>query len=117
MYLCPTLGLRVDGKFSVHKFQPLSHTGDTQPASQDCHLGVKANSRIAHGEMDCIQRSEQFNLEVPLSTVLHRIKQRFLQHPEEGKANLQRRMAWHVKVFEVNFDSLFFGESFAKGFG
>jgi hypothetical protein len=82
VYLCPTLGLRVDKKDSIHKFQPLSHTGDTKPASQDCHLGIKANSRIAHGEMDYIRRSEQFNLEVPLSTVPRRIEERFLQHSE-----------------------------------
>ena len=78
MCLCPTLGLGVDRKVAVHEFQPLSHTGDTKPASQPCHSGVKANFRIAHREMDYALCSEQFNLEVPLSAVLGRIEQRFL---------------------------------------
>jgi len=82
VYLCPTLGLRADKRVSIHEFQPLSHTGDTKPASQDCHLGVKANPRIAHGEMDYTRRSEQFNFEVLLSTVPRRIEERLLQHSE-----------------------------------
>lgn len=54
--------------------------------------------------MNCTRRSEQFNLEVPLSTVLRRIEQCFLQHSKEWKGNLQRHMAWEVMASEVNFD-------------
>jgi hypothetical protein len=80
MYLGSKLCLRFDRKFPVHKFQPLSHTCETKPASLHCHIGVKANSRIAHGEVDCTRCSEQFNLEAALSTMLRRIEQRFLKH-------------------------------------
>jgi L-lactate utilization protein LutB len=101
MYRGAAIELRVDRKLSVHEFHPLSHTRETKPSSLHCHSGVKAKSRIAHGEMDCTRCSEQFNLEVPLSTVLRRIEQRFLQHSEEWKGNLQRDMAWQVTAPEV----------------
>jgi L-lactate utilization protein LutB len=116
VYSGTTLALRVDQKLSVHKFQPLSHTGETKPTSLPCHFGVKANSRIAHGEMECTQCSEQFNLEVPFSTMLRRIEQRFLQHSEEGKGNLQRQTAWHLMAFEVNFNFMLVGELSAEAF-
>jgi hypothetical protein len=116
MHLRSTLGLRVNRKLSVHESQPLSHTGETKPASLHCRSGVTAKSRIAYGETDCTQCSEQFNLEVPLYTVLRRIEQRFLQHSEEWKGNLQRHMAWHVTASEVNFDFPLCGELSAEGF-
>src|SRR5580704_1754056 len=67
--------------------------------------------------MDCIRSPEHFNLDVTLSAMLRRIDQRFLQHAEDGKGNLQRGMAWQIMALEVNFDFLLLGELFAEALG
>jgi len=70
--------LRVDGKLTVHQLQSLSHADEPQAATVDGILRVKANSQVAHSQLNLSLCTPQLHFEVPRAAVLHRILQGFL---------------------------------------
>ena len=71
-------GLRLDGNLTAHQLHSLSHADEPEAATVDGVLRVKANSQVAHGQLNLSLCTAQFHFEVPHATVLHRILQSFL---------------------------------------
>ena len=85
-----SLELRVDGKNSLHEFQPLLHAVETKPAALPCRFKVEACALFADREMNLIRCSLQLHIELPDPAVFHRIVQGFLKYTKEAKGNVRR---------------------------
>src|SRR6266566_3491629 len=102
-------GLGIYDKFSMDQFQTFLHAGQAQTPARDCRLGVKANSRIAHRQLNLIRRILEANLEVPRPAMLDSILEPFLQDAKEAKRDLLRQLPRDLVGVKLNLDSMFLG--------
>ena len=71
-------GVRLDGNLTAHQLYSLSHADEPEAATVDGVLRIKANSQIAHGQLNFSRGAVQFHFELSRAAVLHRILQSFL---------------------------------------
>ena len=73
-----SVGLRLNGKFPVHKFQPLLHADKTQPPALNSRFSIKAYARITDAQRKGPGLPAKFHVEASRLAVLHRVVQRLL---------------------------------------
>ena len=73
-----SLGLRFDGKDSLHEFQSLLHAIETKPSTFPCPFAVKASAGVAHRKMNFVGRTPQSHAEPLYAAVIHAVVQGFL---------------------------------------
>ena len=69
----------------MQELQTLLHADEAKPTVCLSAFQIKADARIADGEVNLIWCSPQSHFEVPHSTVFRRVVQSFLQNSKKAK--------------------------------
>ena len=103
----PRLGIYE--KLSMDQFQTFLHASEAQAAARNCLFGVKANSRIAHRQLNLIRCTVEANLEVPRRAMLNGVLEPFLQDAKQAKRDLRRQLPRDLIGVNLNLYSVLRG--------
>ena len=93
----------------MDQFQTFLHASEAQAAARNCLFGVKANSRIAHRQLNLIRCTVEANLEVPRRAMLNGVLEPFLQDAKQAKRDLRRQLPRDLIGVNLNLYSVLRG--------
>src|SRR6267378_444288 len=80
-----TTGFRLDGQFSIHQAEPLTHADQANPSTTDGIPPIETNAGVTHTQTDFVLSAVHFHCEVLSTAMLCGILQSFLKDSKQAK--------------------------------